>query len=138
MEQLTNAFTAMQVSMEDEDTDMYSSPYENYLRLVNTIETIESGVRLSEDWFEEHKHHIFKYREVFPSFDTINEDFQDTAFRRKAAETETILSNLVQEIQVTGVFTPRVYLLLNRRMKEMCELIWSEEELLEMFGGMRM
>jgi hypothetical protein len=136
MDALTNAFTSM--SMEEDDTDVYSSPYDNYLRVVHTIETLESGIRLTEDWFEEHKKHILKYREVFPNFQTINEYVEDTEFRRKAYETETLLSNLVQEIHVRGVFTPRMYLLLNKRLKELCELIWNENELLDMFSGMRM
>lgn len=128
----------MEVSMEEEDTDVYSSPHENYLRLLTTIKEIESGVRLTEDWFEEHKQHILKYREVFPNFRKVNEDMHDQEFRTKANETETVLSNLVNEIQSRNIFTTKVYLLLNKRMKELCEIIWGEDELLEMLGQMRL
>ncbi len=126
----------LEVSMEEEDTDMYSSPHENYLRILTAIQKIESGSRLTEDWFEEHKQHIFKYREVFPNFRKVNEDVHDPDFRKKAEETETILSNLINEIQTRNIFTPRMYLLLNKRLKELCELIWGEDELLEMMGKM--
>lgn len=128
----------MEVSMEEEDTDVYSSPHENYLRLLTTIKEIESGVRLTEDWFEEHKQHILKYREVFPNFRKVNEDMHDQEFRTKANETETLLSNLVNEIESRNIFTTKVYLLLNKRMKELCELIWGEDELLKMLGQMRL
>jgi len=128
----------MEVSMEEEDTDVYSSPHENYLRLLTTIKEIESGVRLTEDWFEEHKEHILKYREVFPNFKKVNEDMHEQEFRTKANETETVLSNLVNEIQSRNIFTTKVYLLLNKRMKELCEIIWGEDELLEMLGQMRL
>lgn len=128
----------MEVSMEEEDTDVYSSPHENYLRLLTTIKEIESGVRLTEDWFEEHKEHILKYREVFPNFKKVNEDMHEQEFRTKANETETLLSNLVNEIQSQNIFTTKVYLLLNKRMKELCEIIWGEDELLEMLGQMRL
>lgn len=131
-------YSTMEVTMEEEDTDMYSSPHENYLRLLTTIKEIESGTRLSEDWFEEHKHHILKYRDVFPDFHRINEDLQDKTFRTKANETETILSNLINEVEIYKTFTPKLYLLLNKHMKQLCEIIWGEDELLEMLGRMQM
>jgi hypothetical protein len=129
-------YSMMEVSMEEEDTDMYSSPYENYYRLLTTIKEIESASRLTEDWFEEHKQHILKYREVFPNFRKVNEEMQDSDFRTKAEETETILSNLIHEIQTRNIFTSKVYLLLNKRLKHLCELIWGEDELLEMMRKM--
>ena len=128
----------MDVSMEEEDIDMYSSPWENYLRLLNTVETLETGVRLSEDWYEEHKTHILKYRDVFMDFSRVNEEIEDEVFRKKAAETETILSSLVHEIITRGIFTVKMYLLLNKHMKALCEFIHGEDELLEMLGRMRM
>ncbi len=124
--------------MEEEDSDVYSSPYENYFRLLTAIKDIETGTRLTEDWFEEHKRHILKYRHEFPNFKEVNKDTRDQTFRRKADETEIILSNLVHEIRVSHIFTPKMYLLLNKRMKELCDIIWGEDELLEMMGSMRM
>lgn len=124
--------------MEEEDIDMYSSPWENYLRLLNTVETLETGVRLSEDWYEEHKTHILKYRDVFMDFSTVNQEIQDESFRKKATETETILSSLVHEVKTRGIFTVKMYLLLNKHMKALCEFIHGEDELLEMLGRMRM
>lgn len=128
----------MDVSMEEEDIDMYSSPWENYLRLLNTVETLETGVRLSEDWYEEHKTHILKYRDVFMDFSTVNQEIHDESFRKKAIETETILSSLVHEVKTRGIFTVKMYLLLNKHMKALCEFIHGEDELLEMLGRMRM
>lgn len=128
----------MDVKMEEEDIDMYSSPYDNYLRIVNTIRSIEMGVRFTEDWYEEHKKHILKYRENFPNFHQVNQDFEDVDFRKKATEVETIMSNLVHEIEFRGTFNVKLYLILNKHLKTMCELIWGEEELLQMLGQMRM
>jgi len=131
-------YRMMEVSMEEEDTDVYSSPYDNYLRLLTAIKDIESGARLTEDWFEEHKQHILKYRDTFPNFRKVNEEMDDPDFRKKADETETILSNLVSEVKSRSTFTVKLYHLLNKRMKELCELIWGEDELLEMLGRMSM
>ena len=126
----------MNVSMEEEDIDMYSSPYENYLRLLQTIQTLESGATLTEDWFCEHIEHILKYRDVFPNIGRINEEIEDSEFRKKASEAETILSSLVHEIKSRGTFTVKMYLLLNKRMKDLTELIFGEDDLLEMLGKM--
>ncbi len=126
----------MNVSMEEEDIDMYSSPYENYLRLLQTIQTLESDARLTEDWICEHTRHIMKYREVFPDFKKINEEIEDNEFRKKASEAETVLANLVNEIKSRGTFTIKTYLLLNKRMKDLTEFIFGEDDLLEMLGKM--
>lgn len=128
----------MNVSMEEENIDMYSSPYENYLRVLETIQTLESGARLTEDWYQEHAEHILKYREVFPNIQKINQDVEDGDFRKKAAEAETLLSNLVNEIKIRKTFAVKTYLLLNKRMKDLTEIIHGEDELLEMLGKMGM
>jgi hypothetical protein len=124
--------------MEEEDMDMHSSPYDNYLRLISVIQLIESGARVTEDWVEEHKQHILKYRDAFPNFRKVNEEMDDSDFRRKADETEVILSNLVHEVITRKTFTVKLYLLLNKRMKELCEIIWGEDELSDMLGRMGM
>lgn len=124
--------------MEEEDTDMYSSPYKNFLRIVETISVLESGRRLSEDWFEEHKKHILNYRNEFPNFHKVNEDIGDSEFRKKASETEVILSSLVHEVKTRQLFNTKMYLLLNKHMKELVEIIWGEDELSEMLGRMGM
>lgn len=126
----------MVLSMEEEDADVYSSPYDNYLRLLQTIQTLESGARLTEDWFCEHTEHILKYRSTFPDIRRINEDVEDSEFRKKASEAEVILSSLVSEIKSRGTFTVKTYLLLNKRMKDLSELISDEDDLIEMVGKM--
>lgn len=124
--------------MEEEDNTMYSSPYDNYLRIVETIRTLESGDRLTEDWFEEHKGHILKYREQFINFAKINEDVEESEFRTKAVEVETILCSLVHEIRFRRTFNTKVYLILNRHLKELTESLWEVEELSSSIGGMGM
>jgi hypothetical protein len=118
--------------MEEEDIDMYSSPVENYLRIVHTVETLEIGIRITEDWMEEHKGHILKYREVFPNFEIVNPDIEDSEFRTKAKETETLLANLSHQVNTQGTFNVKLYLILNKHMKSMCEIIYGEEQLAEM------
>lgn len=118
--------------MEEEDIDIYSSPVENYLRIVHTVETLEVGIRITEDWMEEHKEHILKYRNVFPNFETVNPDIEDSEFREKAKQTETLLANLSHQIKTQGTFNVKLYLILNKHMKSMCEIIYGEDQLAEM------
>lgn len=136
MEELLNQMDS--ISMEEEDADAYSSPELNYRRLIETIQTLESGFRLTEDWVEEHKKHILKYREMFPNFSNVNEEFGENEFRKKAYENEMVLANLVHEIKVCGRINLKLYLILNKHMKTMCEYIWTEDELANMMGDMGM
>lgn len=123
--------------MEEEDMDMYSSPHENYLRLLQTIQTLENeNIRLTEDWYDEHRKHILMYRTIFPNFRTVNEEIESDEFRTKAAETEIILESLVHEVQTRTLFNLKMYLMLNKHLKQLCEIIWGEDELLEMLGRM--
>lgn len=126
------------LSLNEEDTDVYSSIYRNYLRLIETIKHLENNVRITEDWYEEHKQHILKYREMFPNFRYINEEFEDSEFRKKAEETETILSSLTHEIKIKKIFNLKLYLLLNKHLRRMCDIIYGEEELTDMLNQLSM
>ena len=119
------------MSLED---DEYNFPYNNYLRLLNTIHSLENSVRFTEDWYEEHKRHILKYREIFSNYALINEDITDPVFRKLADETETLLSNLVHDIKIRNTFSLKIYLLLNKHLKELCDLIYGEDELMNLLN----
>lgn len=126
------------ITMEDENTNLYSSPYENYLRVLETIQTLETNTRLTEDWYEEHKQHILKYRDYFSNFGTINQEVEDREFRTKARDIEVILSSLVHEVKSRKLFNVKTYLILNKLLKEIVEFLWSEEDLASMIEKMSM
>lgn len=120
------------------DEDIYSSCEMNYLRLIETIQELESNFRVTEDWTEDHKQHIFKYREMFPDFNKVNEDIESSDFRQKAYEAEIIITNLIHEIKFNGTINLKFYLILNKHLKYLCESVWSEDELADILGNMRM
>lgn len=126
------------MEIDEENIDVYSSPATNYSRILDTIEYIEDNGRITEDWIEEHKQHILKYRTMFPNFRDINEDFEDSEFRQTAISTETIISNLVHEIKTRKTFTVKIYLLLNKNLKDLCDLIYGEQELMRMIEELSM
>jgi len=118
------------ITMEDdEDTDVYSDPYENYCRLERTARFIESGGRVTEEWMEEHRIHILKYHEMFPNFSQTNTEIVDPTFRKTAEECEVLLANLVQSIRANRFFNVKFYLMLNHHMIKLCQHIFTEDEL---------
>lgn len=119
---------------DQEYEDEYSCPYQNYLRIINTIEELENEFRVSEDWYEEHKKHISKYREVFTDFREVNQDNEDEKFRGLAEETEYLMISLIAEINETGFFTLDTYLVFNKHLIDMHELAYTDDELISLFG----
>jgi hypothetical protein len=118
------------ITMEDdEDTDVYSDPYENYCLLERTVRFLQGGGRVTEEWMEEHRRHILKYHEMFPNFSQVNEEIRDPTFRKNAEECEVLLGNLIQNIQANRFFNTKFYLMLNQRMIALCQHIFTEDEL---------
>jgi len=127
----------MNIQLDEEDTDVFS-PSDNYLKLLKTIEELENNVRITEDWYEEHKIIILKYRDAFPNFRYVNDEFEDVEFRKKAEEVEVLISNLIHEIKVKKTFNLKLYLILNKHLKRMCDIIYGEEELINMVNELSM
>lgn len=120
------------VTMEDEEEDTtYDNKYENHFRLTQTVTFLTNGGRVTEDWKEEHRRHILKYREVFPNFAEVNEEVDDPDFRRTAQETEVLLANLVQSIRANRFIDRndlKFYLMLNQHMIKLCEYFFEPQD----------
>lgn len=118
------------ITMEDdEDTDVYSDPYENYCRLERTVKFLQNDGRVTEEWMEEHRRYIMKYHEMFPNFSQTNVEIKDPTFRTTAQACEVLLNNLVQSIRTTRFFNVKFYLMLNQHMIKLCQFIFTEDEL---------
>ncbi len=118
------------ITMEDdEDTDVYSDPYENYCLLERTVKFLQSGGRVTEEWMEEHRRHILKYYEMFPNFSQVNQEVTDPTFRKTAQDCEVLLGNLIQSIRINRFFNVKFYLMLNQHMIKLCQYIFTEDEL---------
>lgn len=115
--------------MEDDETDMYSDPYENYCRLKRTVTFLANGGRVTEDWMEEHKRHILKYREIFPDISETNVEIGDPEFRKTAQESEVLLQNLIRTIQTSRFFSVKFYLMLNEHLIKLTEHLFTQDEL---------
>lgn len=110
--------------MEQELTD--DQKYTNYVRLVETIQFIESGGRITEDWMEHHKAVIQEYREGFPdSFRTLNQEIKDKEFRTLAGETDVLMNSLLTSIHYEKTFKVGHYHMLLRRLLRMLEIVYE-------------
>lgn len=114
--------------MEDEE-DIYSDKYENYRRLQRTVTFLTNGGRVTEEWMEEHRRHILKYREIISNYAEVNMDIEDTDFRKLAHETEVLITNLVESIRANRFFNVKFYLMFTQHMIKLCGSFFTEDEL---------
>lgn len=99
----------------------------NYNKIVEAINFILSGGRITEDWMEEHKTRILMYREWIPDYNLIDPEIENEEFRKKAYETEVLMRNLVEAIVRTKTFNVKFYLMLLQHMGWLTD---KEKELL--------
>lgn len=113
----------MQDKMEDDElTD--DEKYSNYCRLVETIQFIESGGRITEDWMEHHKDVIKEYHDAFPySFRVLNPEIKDKEFRTIAEQADVLMNSLLTCIQYEKTFKVGHYHLLLQRLLRMFQIV---------------
>jgi len=112
--------------------------YHNYKLLLDTHEFFLNGGRITEDWLEEHKVYILRYRSWYSDYTTMNDEVEDENFRKICKDVETILSYLIMQIDKTNTYDPKVYKILNEYLKNMCECLFSDDELNELMNNMRL
>jgi hypothetical protein len=108
--------------------------FSNYCRLVETIQFIEGGGRITEDWIEYHKKVIQEYRNAFPdNLQTINEEIRDKEFRTLAQQADVLMNSLMTSIQYEKTFKLGQYHMLLQRLFRMVQISnqyhGSEDEL---------
>ena len=113
-------------------------PEENYRRLVSTIEYLKSKKRITEDWMEEHKQIIFEYRQAFADVSKANEEVKDREFRNIATKAELLVADLIREIKLTRLFTVEDYYELCMCFYNMCQYLYTQDELCDMLDGMKL
>jgi hypothetical protein len=105
--------------------------YTNYTKLIKTIEFLDKGGRITEDWVEDNKKQILHYRALIPNFGLLNEDITDHEFRFRCEETEDMMRFNCESIRNYGTFDPRVYHAMVRNMKYICDVVFTEDELIQ-------
>ena len=125
--------------MEEEDSGFYftdKEKYQNYLRLVRTIKYIESNGEITPEWMNHHKDDILTYRDWITDYSNIHEDMEDKEFRELCKNTEKTIQHLCYTIYKTYTFDVAVYLVLLRQLVEICDTVFSDEEIGELLKMM--
>lgn len=128
------------MDLEDESTMELSDAekHTNYLAIAKTIEFIQSGGRITEDWTEEHKRLIRQWREWISDFSQINEEREDAEFRKLCNETETIMRYIYGTLNRASYLDVKAYLLLLQHMKKIIDMLANDDEMEEMMKMLSM
>ena len=139
-----NSFTITYQTMdesEDDTMDTYSGysdneRYQNYMQIVNTLNFFENNGHITEDWMEENKWIIEKWRDWIDDYSQINSEVNEKAFRKACSEIETLISYLIKSIRATKTFDTKVYYILLQKMKYICDNLFTAAEMEELMNSM--
>ena len=109
---------------------------EHWLQVYNAIKFLENDGRITEDWMEEQKYHILKWRDWIPNFSTLNPDIEDSVFRSRCTYAENTIQQLVLMIRETHRFDPNVYLLLLKSIEYIRASVTTVDDISEWIASM--
>ena len=112
--------------------------HQNFLEILTTVQYLDDGGRITEDWMEESKNQILMYRSWISDYSQVNEEIGDKVFRKCCFDTEVLLRQLCHSIHSTKTFDVKVYHMFMRKMKQIVEQIVSEDEMVALLSGMSM
>ena len=133
--------TSQMQDSEDDTMDSYSGysdteKYQNYMQIVNTLKFFENNGHITEDWMEEHKWVIERWRDWVNDYSEVNNEVTDRSFRKACCEIETLLSYLIKSIRTTKTFDTKVYCILLHKMKYICDNLFDADELEMLMNNM--
>lgn len=123
----------MDYESSQEDALPDAQRHKNYENIVDTIEHIEAGEKITEDWIYEQKSVLNQWREWIPDFSVVNQEQQNKEFRQTCKQAET----LMRYILAAG-FNIKSYLQLLQHMKKIIDMIEADNELNEILEKLRM
>ena len=114
----------------------------NYLELVAAIEYLKRNGRLSEDWLEDSRALIRKYRTWWPNMAFMNQEIQDKDFRKMCGEAELLLAELMRGVQsndfvnvkLFGIFLNKVKLIIDHVIPDKDKDLSGLEDLMAKLG----
>jgi hypothetical protein len=109
---------------------------EHWLQVYNAIKFLENDGRITEDWMEDQKYHILRWRDWIPNFSTLNQEVQDPTFRLKCVYAEGIMQQLICMINQTNTFDPSVYLILLKSIEYIRSSITNVDDITEWIAFM--
>jgi hypothetical protein len=110
--------------------------HKNYLEITESIGHLKNGSRITEDWIEENKRMILKWRDWVENYAIVNPEVNDLEFRKKCSNIEVLLQHLCSTIKYTGTFDVKVYAILLDNMKGICEYLFTDQEIEDLMEHM--
>lgn len=109
----------------------------NYEFMIDAIRHVEKGMRITEDWMEEHKDRILVYRDFWPDMSRLNPDVKDHRFRSWAVEVEVLLQSLCMDIKTYKTFFVPDYHRFNMSMRRMAEMLVEDSDFADMMSMLK-
>jgi hypothetical protein len=109
----------------------------NYEFLINAIQHVERGRRITEDWIHEQSKRILYYRDFWPDLSRVNPDITDHRFRSWAVEVETLLTSLCSDIKKYRTFPVGDYHRFNMCVKRMSETFETDDDFVKLMSMMK-
>lgn len=100
----------------------------NYLELVAAIKYLERAGRLSEDWLEDSRAMIRKYRTWWPNMAFLNQEIQDRDFRKMCGEAELLLAELMRGVQSNDFVNVKLFGIFLNKVKAIIDRIIPDDQ----------
>ena len=100
----------------------------NYLELVAAIEYLKRNGRLSEDWLEDSRALIRKYRTWWPNMAFMNPDIQDREFRKMCGEAELLLAELMRGVHANDFVNVKLFGIFLNKVKTIIDRVIPDEQ----------
>lgn len=112
--------------------------HKNYMEISDTLGYIEAGGRITEDFLVEVKWMIIKWREWIPDYSVVNEDNETEVFRQKCNQIELLIRELCRVIHSKNTIDMKLFTILLRHMKYICDTTFEDDEMADMLNNMTM
>ena len=96
---------------------------ENFRELVETLDYLDQKKRITEDWMEQQKTNILRWREWIDDFTILNEEIDSDHFRQNCVNAETLVRHLIYSIHTERTFDVKVYHIFLNTIRMICETV---------------
>lgn len=100
----------------------------NYLELVAAIQYLDRNGRLTEDWLEDSRRLIRKYRIWWPNMRFINEEITDLDFRKICGEAEVLLAELMRGVHANDFVNVKLYAMFLKKLKTIIDRVIPDDQ----------
>lgn len=100
----------------------------NYLELVAAIQYLDRNGRLTEDWLEDSRRLIRKYRIWWPNMRFINEEILELNFRKICGEAEVLLAELMRGVHANDFVNVKLYAMFLKKLKTIIDRVIPDDQ----------